>query len=147
MNHEKYTLQSDQKLLLFEFISIGPKGRIKKVIQYTETNISGIYNLGFGDWDEASGCVIDDVITNNGDSYKVLATVSSSLFAFFDKHPNAIVYIVGSNSIRTRLYRIGISTNLHLIDDLFEIHGLLNDQWEIFNINQNYDAFLISKKP
>jgi hypothetical protein len=33
MKYEKYQLESDRKLLLFEFTSVGPKGRIKKLVQ------------------------------------------------------------------------------------------------------------------
>jgi len=52
MKYDKYQLKSGNKLLLFEFISVGPKGRIKKIVQYSETNLKDYYNLGFGDKDE-----------------------------------------------------------------------------------------------
>ena len=35
--------------MVFEFISEGPNGKVTKIIQYSETNLKGFYNLGFGD--------------------------------------------------------------------------------------------------
>lgn len=68
MNLPRYPLKADQALMIFEFISEGPKGNIAKIVQYSETNLNGFYNLGFGDKDEHTGEIIDDVITNNNDS-------------------------------------------------------------------------------
>jgi hypothetical protein len=64
MKYEKYQLESDRKLLLFEFTSVGPKGRIKKLVQYSETNLKDYFNLGFGDKDEETGEINDTIITN-----------------------------------------------------------------------------------
>jgi hypothetical protein len=44
---DKYQLSADSNLMVFEFESIGPKGKITKVVQYSETNLKGLYNLGF----------------------------------------------------------------------------------------------------
>ena len=53
---------------------------------------------------------LDDLaISNNGDTEKVLGTVVAALYAFFDRHPGAIVYATGSTPGRTRLYRMGIT--------------------------------------
>ena len=82
MKYDKYQLESDKKLLLFEFVSVGPKGRIKKIVQYSETNLKDYYNLGFGDKNEKTGEINDSVITNNGNSQQVLATVASTVYAF-----------------------------------------------------------------
>jgi hypothetical protein len=146
MKYEKYQLESDRKLLLFEFVSVGAKGRIKKIVQYTETNLKDYYNLGFGDKDEKTGEINDLVITNNGDSQQVLATVASTVYAFTDKHPDAWIYARGSNSARTRLYRIGITNNLLEIKKDFEVFGLKDDQWHTFRKGVDYKAFLIKRK-
>lgn len=124
MKFEKYQLESDKKLLLFEFVSIGPEGRIKKIVQYAETNLKDYYNLGFGDKNEETGGIDDTTITNNGDSQKVLATVASTLYAFTDKYPGTWIYAKGSNTARTRLYRIGITNNLIEIKKDFDVYGL-----------------------
>jgi hypothetical protein len=73
MNLDRYPLKAEQSLMVFEFISEGPKGNITKIVQYSETNLKGFYNLGFGDKDENSGDINDDIITllsgkNNLDS-------------------------------------------------------------------------------
>jgi len=87
MKYDKYQLVADRKLLLFEFTSVGPKGRINKLVQYTPTNLKDYYNLGFGDKNEETGEMNDFTITNNGDSQQVLATVASTIYAFTDKYP------------------------------------------------------------
>lgn len=146
MNYDRYQLEADKKLLLFEFTSVGKKGSVKKVVQYTETNLKDYYNLGFGDLNEETGEIDDSVVTNNGDSFKVLATVASTVYAFFDKHPSSYIYVVGSNKTRTRLYRMGITNNLVGIQNDFEVFGLISGEWREFEINVDYQAFLIRKK-
>ena len=146
MKYEKYQLESDRKLLLFEFTSIGPKGKIKKIVQYTETNLKDYYNLGFGDKNEKTGEIDDTAITNNGDSQQVLATVASTVYAFTDKHPGAWIYAKGSNTARTRLYRIGITNNILEIKNDFEVFGLKDDLWHTFSKHTEYQAFLIKRK-
>ena len=108
MKVEKYSLKAEKNLTAFEFVSEGPKGAIKKLIQFQETNEPNLYNLAFGD--KVGQTEINDLaISNNGDSEKVLATVVSALYAFFDKYPAAFVYATGSTKTRTRLYRMGIT--------------------------------------
>ena len=91
MKLEKYSLKSEKDLTVFEFISEGPKGAIRKLIQFQKTNEPNLYNLAFGDKNSETGEIDDLAISNNGDSEKVLATVVSALYAFFDKYPNAFV--------------------------------------------------------
>jgi hypothetical protein len=146
MNHEKYPLQTDSKSLIFEFKSKGTKGIVRKIIQYSPTRIDGVYNLGFGDFDEITGELNDFTVTNNGDTNKVLATVASTVSLFFEKHPNSSVYVEGSTPVRTRLYRIGITNNLLEIRSNFEIYGLVINEWEKFDPKKDYVAFLIRKK-
>lgn len=146
MKNEKYQLESDRKLLLFEFTSVGPKGKIKKVVQYIETNLKDYYNLGFGDLIEETGEIEDTVITNNADSQQVLSTVASTIYTFTKRYPDAWIYAKGSNSVRTRLYRIGITNNLIEIKKDFDVFGLKDNQWEEFSKNMEYEAFLITRK-
>ena len=105
-----------------------------------------IYNLAFGDYNEETEWIDDGEITNNNDSQKILATVASTIYVFTDKHPNVWVYATGSNSARTRLYRMGITTNLEEILLDFEVYGLQNDIWEGFKKETDYKAFLIKRK-
>jgi hypothetical protein len=130
----------------FEFVSIGTKGYITKVVRYTEMYTGGYYNLGFGDKNPGTGLVSDIIVTNNGDSQKVLATVAATLYVFTQHYPKATVLAVGSTLARTRLYRMGIANNLEDIEKDFTILGLLEDDWLPFCKGINYEAFLITRK-
>ena len=85
MNLPKYQLRAENSLILFEFTSIGNKGSIIKLIKFSETHLKDFYNLGFGDKNSETGDIDDLVVSNNGDSEKVLATVVSAVYAFTDK--------------------------------------------------------------
>ena len=146
MRISKYPLASSDKLMSFEFISEGPNGLIHKLVRYQETNLKNIYNLAFGDKDTSSGEIDDTVISNNGDSEKVLATVAATVYAFTDRYPEAWIYATGSTKSRTRLYRMGIAKFLSEVKDDFEVLGEVNNQWENFEENVDYDGFLVRRK-
>ena len=146
MNLPKYALSSSEKMMTFEFTSEGPKGVIQKLVKYQETNLKDLYNLAFGDKNAETGEIDDKIISNNGDSEKVLATVVATLYAFTDKYPNVWVYATGSTKTRTRLYRMGISKFLEQIKKDFEIYGELENDWDKFKIGTEYDGFLVRRK-
>ena len=146
MKLPKYPLSSSDKMMTFEFISEGNKGIIYKIVKYQPTNLKGLFNLAFGDKDSETGEIDDIIISNNGDSEKVLATVVATIYAFTDKYPNVWIYITGSTKGRTRLYRIGISRFLTEITQDFEIIGEQKSDWEEFNINVEYEGFLVKRK-
>jgi hypothetical protein len=146
MKLPKYPLASSDRLFTFEFISEGPKGLIHKLVRYQPTNLKDVYNLAFGDKDLKSGEIDDTIISNNGDSEKVLASVVSSIYAFTDKYPDSWIYATGSTKARTRLYRIGISKFLSEVTDDFDVFGEKNDDWESFNKNIEYAGFLVKRK-
>ena len=77
MRLPKYQLKAESSLMVFEFTSLGPKGKIAKLVKYSETNLKDMYNLAFGDKDIKTGHINDTIISNNGDSDMVLATVVS----------------------------------------------------------------------
>lgn len=132
--------------MVFEFVSEGVHGKIPKLVIYSETHLHNFYNIGFGDKDVATGDIDDEVITNNGDSEKVLATVASTLYIFMEKYPDAMVFAMGSTKARTRLYRIGIANNLAEIQRDFDIYGLCQDGWRSFEKETEYSAFLVTTK-
>ena len=148
MNKPKYFYKTEREFTIYEFVSEGPKGRIPKMVEYTETATKNVYNLAFGDYDEITKSINDLSVTNNGDSLKVLATVASTIYAFFDKHPNAYVVATGSTNVRTRLYRMGITNNLAEITEDFIVYGFTTEKgtWDEFEIGEDYEAFLITKK-
>ena len=84
----------------FLFASVG-KRTIIKAIEYTPIDRIGlttVYNLGFGDYDEALGTIIDNVNSNNGDMRIVFNTVLSTVPVFFAKNKNAVIIVSGSDS-------------------------------------------------
>ena len=142
MNLPQYKTNPDEDLHSFSFISEGKNGKIEKVIRYDD-----VFNLGFGDKDPITGKINDKVVTNNGDTEKVLATVVSTVFTFTERNPNAYIYATGSNHVRNRLYRRGITKYLSEALDTFAIYGMLpNQEFEIFNPNTDYVGFLLHLK-
>jgi len=146
MKLPKYPLASSDKLMTFEFTSEGQKGLIHKLVRFQPTNLKEVYNLAFGDIDHTTGDIDDTVISNNGDSEKVLATVVATVYAFTDKYPNAWIYATGSTKSRTRLYRMGITKFLSEVKEDFEVLGERNDDWEAFRKNIEYEGFLVRKR-
>lgn len=147
MNYPRYEYATEDELNIFEFESIGTKGKVTKIIQYTEMSIKGYYNLGFGDLDLETKEINDEIVTNNGDGQKVLATVVSTVYAFTGKNPEAYVYATGSNEARTRLYRMGITNNLEELKKDFLVYGLRNDEvFEPFIVGEDYLGFLVTRK-
>jgi hypothetical protein len=104
MSKDKYQLEVAKDNLAFEFYSEGPKGKILKIIEYQPLG-GRYYNLAFGDSVEESKNFDDFVRTNNQDTEKVLATVASTLYIFFERHEGTIVIAEGSTHSRTGLYR------------------------------------------
>lgn len=143
---ERYTVQFGANFQVFEFDSDGPKGKVRKIVQYTEINVKNYFNLGFGDKNPKTNAIDDLIVTNNGDSQKILATVASTLFEFTKHYPEASIIAVGSTLARTRLYRIGITNNLEAIEKDFLIYGLKDNVWSKFRKGITYDAFLVKRK-
>ena len=146
MKISKYQLKSGHELLSYEFISEGPKGLIPKRIQFTLVNRQAVYNLAFGDKNSVTGELDDKAISNNGDSEKILATVVSAVFAFFDQYPNAWIFATGSTASRTRLYQMGIAKYYDEISSELEIYGQIEENWHPFEKNKDYLAFVAKLK-
>ena len=146
MNLPKYQLSAEKSLMVYEFVSIGPKGQIPKLIKFSETHLKDFFNLGFGDKNPETGEIDDLTISNNGDSEKVLATVVSAVYAFTDQNREAWVYATGSTPTRTRLYRMGINKYYEKIIRDFYVYGLFQDNWVEFNKETDFEAFLVKRK-
>jgi len=146
MHYDQYEITRGDNALTFEFVSQGIKGDIEKLVVYSKIDMSGMFNLGFGDKIGLKGDFDDQAVTNNGDSLKVMATVAATLYPFTESFPDASVFVKGSTVSRTRLYRMAITNNLDLIGTDFEIYGLKNYVWEEFTIGIDYEAFLVVRK-
>ena len=146
MKLPRYELKAESSLEVFEFLSEGPKGNIQKLIKLSETALKDFYNLAFGDKDLLTGDINDQIVSNNGDSEKVLATVVSAVYAFTDREKDAWIYATGSTQVRTRLYRMGITKYFDEIKQDFEIFGLKDGEWEFFEKDVDYTAFVARRK-
>ncbi len=146
MNLEKYPLKASTNVKVFEFVSVGSNGRIEKIIQISETNLKGFYNLAFGDKNPQTGELDDTAISNNGDMDKILATVIFAALAFTELNPNVYLYATGSTPSRTRIYRINISKFYDEINEHFFLFGETKNDFEEFEKNKNYNGFAVIKK-
>ena len=148
MNIERYEYLVSADYLDYEFYSDGPNGKIKKIIRFAKTNAAylNIYNLAFGDLYE-NGDINDIAVSNNYDRDKILATVAFAVTDFTSHFPGSYVFAIGSTASRTRLYRMGITLNWELINELFYLYALtLDGTWVEFERNKEYSAFLIKRK-
>lgn len=146
MNLEKYPLEAQATLTIFEFVSEGSKGPIPKLIQFQQINRSNMYNLAFGNKNDDTGEIDDLAVSNNGDTDKVLATVVSAVYAFFEKYPQASVYATGSTKARTRLYRMGISRFYEEMRQDFDLYGQLGDEFYEFEVGIEYVGYLALRR-
>lgn len=146
MKTEKYHLKSESKFTRFEFISEGPKGAIRKLIEFQKTTNADVYNLAFGDFNPHSQEMDDLAVSDNDDTEKVLATVVNAVYTFFNQYPDVFVYATGSTKARTRLYRIGITRFYDEMEKDFYLYGQLGDDFVEFEIGTEYDGFLAQRK-
>lgn len=101
-NLPSYNTQQTAEEIKIQYLfeSDGVK-KIIKAIEYTPIQVMGnrtVFNLGFGDYDEERGTIIDDVNSNNGDMRIVFNTVLSTVPLFFAKNEDAVIIISGSDS-------------------------------------------------
>jgi hypothetical protein len=146
MKLDRYELKADDQLTTFDFLSEGPKGKIEKIIQFILIYQNNLYNLAFGDRDYLTGEIDDKVVTDNGDSEKVLATIVAAVYSFCDKLPEALIYATGSTAARTRLYRMGINKYYDIVKEDFQIFGQTKSEWENYEKGKNYEAFVVKRK-
>jgi hypothetical protein len=121
MQIEKYETESTVSSLIFTFDSVGERIIKKRVIYSKFDNPEDIglsydsivYNLGFGDFNEETGDLDDQIVSKNGDTEQVLATVAGTVFDFWIEYPDALIFFIGSipegeKARRTRLYQMKI---------------------------------------
>lgn len=145
MTLPKYPVLANGTHETYEFLSSGPKGTIKKVVNYQEIS-PGVFNLAFGDWDEIEQRIKDNTRSNNSDRDLILATVASTVIDFMKFHPGCILFAQGETPAKTRLYQMGINANWQEINSLFRISGFTEGTWESFMPGKNYEAFALKAK-
>jgi len=167
------TIEENRTLYFFE--SEGDKSIIKAIEYYPLIEMNGrtVYNLGFGDYVEELGTIVDNVNSNNGDVYIVFNTVLSTVPVFFEKYPDAVIIVSGSDNHeefiqsckpqctkkcndecknyqrRIRLYRGFVNKNFKELCKEYVFFGRYkNDPENTFQYvpDEEYDDILVYKK-
>jgi hypothetical protein len=139
-----YIISSD--FFEYEFISLGPKGGVKKIVTLLRVSDNPlVYNLSLGDFNEVTGKVVVDTVTNNLDLDRILKTIAAIVFDFTSRFPEAMVVVEGSTDSRKRLYQRNISNFLTSIHQDFIVYGFLDGKWEFFLKNKTYQAILVRR--
>ena len=146
MKFETYDIIDTDAFLHYDFFSYGRNGIIAKHVEYRPmVENEAIFTLSFGD--SKHGDEFDDaIVTNNGDTGKVLATVAATALRFFDIYPDKWILFAGNTHARNRLYRMALSNNIELIEEKFELYGLVDDEFHVFEKGIDYSAFIIKQK-
>ncbi|MBE9464619.1 DUF6934 family protein [Dyadobacter subterraneus] len=141
----------------YTFNSIGPKGiiELRIIISKDDREASNYHNLAFGVWNKILNDIDDKIELKRRYGSSSCDGSSNSNF-IYENHPQSLLYIEGSNSIRTRKYQMGISKDVNNIPPSLGILGLIDEnllnealpalKWEHFRRNTNYHAFLLYTK-
>jgi hypothetical protein len=134
-------------LSIFEFISSGKRGNIRKRILFQPTDFHGVYNLAFGDLN-AEGGIDDQIVTDNGDRNRILATIVRSIDLYTAKYPRRWVYFKGNTNGKTRLYRMAVTLHFEELSAKFEIYCRVDaiPEYLRFEKDMAVSGFLIKRK-
>lgn len=147
MEWEIYELERIGGGLGYWFYSGGPRGCIRKIIEFQWMRELGTstFNLAFGDSMEGSDRLNDRSVSDNCDRLKVLHTVAAAAMYFLRDHPNSII-IKPSSIARARLYQMMMSSIWKNIERQYEIMGKYGSDWIPFRRGLNYSDFIAYKK-
>ena len=146
MKYEKYPTTSSASGLQYEFVSVGPKGHILKIIEFIEQqDEEDLYEISFGDFNDYGEI---DLLVNseNHDRDKILETVICTIDSFLNQTPDAGVVFKGSTPSRTRLYRLTIAKRLNEFKTKFRLFGFHKDHWISFYPDHDFTSFLVRRK-
>lgn len=108
----------------YEFISCGPKGEVKKIVEISALKPAGLFNVAFGDI-RSDGTIDDMAVTNNNDLVKVFATVIEIIGDFLLSNPFAILFFQGSSEQRTTIYHYILRRYHKLFSEKFIITAMV----------------------
>ncbi|WP_064197927.1 MULTISPECIES: DUF6934 family protein [Emticicia] len=145
MTEKPYPFSLTRTEFRYEFVSVSQDKAVQKVVLFTQTDSPLIFNLALLDVLE-NGKMSDVSVTNNDDLRTVLATVIKIIEDFLNKNQDRFVVFRGSDDRRQRLYRIVIGRELELLQQNFQIWGVVDNELTIFELNKEMDFYLIGKK-
>lgn len=134
----KESVQTDQGIK-FLFVSKG-KTDVVKAVHYMYLSDRRVYNLGFGDYQIEEDNIDDKVNTANGDVYKVFNSVLYTIGIFFEKFPQSIVMVQGSDSSHDFYDNCKPTCIKKCIDTCRNQHRRIN-AYSSF-VNKNYDELI-----
>lgn len=136
----------------YEFVSIGPKGQIKKRIEFTALRKKGYYNVAFGDIMK-NGHVSDTVYSNNNDIVKIMTTVVNAMKDFLRENETAKLLFTGSTDDRTIFYKRILSRHYKYLSEHYAITALKEEEsGNLIEVDfdptgeSRYLAFFVGKK-
>lgn len=146
MEEKAYSFSLVRTEFRYEFFSTSTEKVVKKVVLFTETSATMVYNLAL--LDELENGELSDISeTNNNDLVMVMATVIQIVDEFLKIKPECFVIFKGSDERRQRLYRIIISRELLKIQRKFDIFGGIGEDFIAdFEPNKEYDFYIIRQK-
>lgn len=124
----------------YYFTSNG-ESNIIKAIDYSYSAVfdgKRIYNLAFGDYDPTTDQISDDVTTQNGDVYKVLNTVLSTIPLFFNSFPDSMMIVRGSDSTSSFIEKCREACIRSCLDTCRKSHRRINIYCGY--VNKNFDV-------
>lgn len=132
-------------LTVYEFYSVGPNGRIRKLIKLSlMQRVPLIFSLEPGDaLNEVEINLLS--VTDNKDTDIILLSATQAIIEFLNERNEALVFFEGITSARTRLFQIWITRVLNQYSDFISIEGRIKNQWRPFEKGVLFDAFLIRK--
>ena len=143
MLNEHYRFFDSNNHTFFYFVSEGKQGNVTKVVLFS-LNEDNLWNLGFGDLKH--GKIDDSIVTNNYDVAKVMQTIASIIYVFFENYPDRVVYIEPVDERRKRLYNLIFQRHFEETKDIFELLGNTSYSLEPYSIEKNYNFFILKLK-
>jgi hypothetical protein len=151
MKLDRYPFTASPDRFQYEFISMGPKGSIRKIVRFDEIIMSfyqKVFNLAIGDWNEDRQSINNGVVSNNEDTAKLLATIAHIAKDFTNHFPGSMIYAAGSTASRTRKYQMALNREYDEVNKLFLVFGMTKEGEILpFQKNVNYTGFLARRRP
>ncbi len=109
----------------FWFVSTGKRNILKCVQLDMMEETEEYYHLSLLDFDHEQGCLREDIVSNNGDTNRVLSTVAHCMIRFLHRFPESKIIFTGNSRSRDRLFRLQMnnqSNKLRLLDVETKLH-------------------------
>ncbi|MFN0050013.1 MAG: DUF6934 family protein [Cytophagales bacterium] len=144
MNKKGYLLIKNEEFV-YSFVSVGKNGEIIKVIIFQKIEPL-VFNLVLSDFDPYTQLLLDNVVSNNNDIAKIMATVVQAVVLFLNSNINGTVYLE-ANSIQKNLLYNRIFTSYYIqMNENYLIRGQIGEKVEDYQIGKIYNSFYICLK-